>query len=87
MEIIGFRYLRIPTRFQNGLKIDGLLGHSLGDYSCIAIAGLVSIEDILELVLQREQLLADQGDSEYKMYALSFQEKDQLENSILQQST
>ncbi len=83
---VAYQYSWYHYHVKNGLKIDGLLGHSLGDYTCITIAGLADIKDILELVLQREQLLADQGESEYKMYALNFQEKGQLENSILKQS-
>ena len=87
-QLIGLQAAQVAYQYswykyynEQGLEIEDIIGHSLGDYTCMAIAGLTEINKILELVLKREELINLQGDTEYKMYALSYQSELDLQNS------
>ncbi|WP_431775079.1 type I polyketide synthase [Streptomyces cucumeris] len=41
-----------------GVRPTALLGHSLGEYTAACLAGVVSLEDVLPLVVHREELFA-----------------------------
>ncbi|WP_019545173.1 type I polyketide synthase [Streptomyces sulphureus] len=41
-----------------GVRPAALLGHSLGEYTAACLAGVVSLEDVLPLVVRREELFA-----------------------------
>jgi [acyl-carrier-protein] S-malonyltransferase len=47
---------------QRGLQPDMVAGHSLGEYSALAAAGAIEVEDGLRLVRLRGQLMARAGD-------------------------
>lgn len=54
-------YSAIATRIfeeKTGLKPDFAAGHSLGEFSAILAAGMVSFEDVLRIVQKRGQLMA-----------------------------
>ena len=41
-----------------GVKADIVLGHSLGEYAAAYVAGIISVDDALELVISRASLMA-----------------------------
>lgn len=46
------------TALSEGLEPAGLAGHSLGEYAALAVAGVISPEAGLELVIERSRLMA-----------------------------
>lgn len=46
---------------ERGVKADYLAGHSLGEYSALALAGALRFEDGLRLVVARGEAMADAG--------------------------
>ncbi|EKE00875.1 MAG: hypothetical protein ACD_21C00260G0004 [uncultured bacterium] len=49
-------YSLAKTYIKYGVKPDVLLGHSLGEYTAACIAGIISLEDIINLVCLRAEL-------------------------------
>ena len=47
---------------EKGIEPDYLAGHSLGEYSALALAGAIPFVDGLKLVVQRAACMADAGD-------------------------
>ena len=47
-----------------GLKVDALLGHSIGEFAALAISGVLSLRDALTLVAHRARLIEEQWGSE-----------------------
>jgi [acyl-carrier-protein] S-malonyltransferase len=57
VSLIAWHLLR-----QSGVRPDALAGHSLGEYSALAAAGVMSFEDGLRTVRRRGELMAAIGD-------------------------
>ncbi|SEB03893.1 type I polyketide synthase [Alkalimonas amylolytica] len=51
-------YCLARTMLAYGLKPEGMIGHSLGEYVAACLAGVFSLEDAIKLVLARSQLMA-----------------------------
>lgn len=51
-------YSLAQTLFSYGLKPEGMIGHSLGEYVAACLAGVFSLEDAITLVLARSRLMA-----------------------------
>ncbi len=60
------------TLIDYGLDIDYLIGHSLGEYTAACIAGAFSIEEGLQLVIDRGRIMASAGEGHMLAVFCSF---------------
>ncbi|KAH7322463.1 hypothetical protein B0I35DRAFT_322048, partial [Stachybotrys elegans] len=54
---VAVQYAMATTWIKAGLKVDAVIGHSLGELTALAVSGKVSIRDCLKLVAARADLM------------------------------
>ncbi|KAK2590091.1 hypothetical protein QQS21_012231 [Conoideocrella luteorostrata] len=57
--IFSTQYACAKSWMDSGLRIDGLVGHSLGQFAALCISGILSLRDGLRLVAGRAALMKD----------------------------
>jgi acyl transferase domain-containing protein/SAM-dependent methyltransferase len=61
--LVATEYAMATLLMAHGAEPDALLGHSLGEYTAACVAGVLSLEEALPLVAERERLLERAGGS------------------------
>ncbi|HXT46981.1 MAG TPA: beta-ketoacyl synthase N-terminal-like domain-containing protein [Pseudonocardiaceae bacterium] len=61
--LVATEYAMATLLRAHGVEPDALLGHSLGEYTAACLAGVLSLEEALPLVAERERLLERAGGS------------------------
>src|SRR6185437_15758241 len=61
--LVATEYAMATLLRAHGVEPDALLGHSLGEYTAACLAGVLSLEEALPLVVERERLLELVGGS------------------------
>jgi acyl transferase domain-containing protein/SAM-dependent methyltransferase len=61
--VVATEYAMATLLIAHGAEPDVLLGHSLGEYTAACLAGVLSLEEALPLVAERERLLEQVGGS------------------------
>ncbi|MFD7663699.1 beta-ketoacyl synthase N-terminal-like domain-containing protein [Streptomyces sp. NPDC059788] len=61
--LVATEYATARLLIDHGADPDALIGHSLGEYTAACLAGVLSLEDALPLVAERERLLELVGGS------------------------
>lgn len=80
--LVAVQYACALTWIDAGLKVDGLLGHSLGELTALAVSGRFSIRDCLKLVAARAAIMkASWGPDKGSMLAV-FASRDVVEGLI-----
>lgn len=80
--LVAVQYASALTWIDAGLKVDGLLGHSLGELTALAVCGRLSIQDCLKLVAARANLMrSNWGPDKGSMLAV-FSSRDILESLV-----
>jgi acyl transferase domain-containing protein len=59
--LVATEYALAQTLLTAGVQPLGMLGHSLGEYTAACLAGVMSPEDVLPLVVTRDRLLREAG--------------------------
>lgn len=59
VSVAAFRCLQ--THIRGHIRIEGLAGHSVGEYAALAASGILTIEDAAQLVQKRGEFMAKQG--------------------------
>ncbi|RZM84290.1 hypothetical protein C3B51_04050 [Pseudoalteromonas rubra] len=72
--IFSVEYALGATLLTSGVKPDAMVGHSLGEYSCACLSGMMTPEQTLDLVCQRAELM--QSAPGGKMLAVSLSSDD-----------
>jgi acyl transferase domain-containing protein/SAM-dependent methyltransferase len=61
--LVATEYAMATLLIAHGAQPDALIGHSLGEYTAACLAGVLTLEDALPLVAERERLLEQAGGS------------------------
>lgn len=64
-----------------GVMPDAVLGHSLGEYAAACIAGCISIDDCIEILIKRGKILQSQGD-DLGMISVRVSSEEELDNIL-----
>ncbi|KAK5991527.1 Non-reducing polyketide synthase ascC [Cladobotryum mycophilum] len=54
---VAVQYASAKCWIDGGLKVDAIVGHSLGELSALAVSGVLSLQDALNVVYQRARLI------------------------------
>jgi acyl transferase domain-containing protein len=79
---VAVQYAVAMTWIEAGLQIDGVIGHSLGELSALAISGQLSIHDCLRLVAERASLMQERWGPEHGAMLAVFASKGDIERMI-----
>ncbi len=76
LQLFVFEYALSKLYISWGVKIDAMIGHSLGEYVAACISGVLSLSDALEVMMKRQVLMesTEQG----AMMAVRMKEEDLL---------
>ncbi|KAJ6174552.1 hypothetical protein N7485_005289 [Penicillium canescens] len=56
-SLFALQYACATAWIESGLKVDAVVGHSFGELTAMAVAGVMSLEDAMDLVRTRAQLI------------------------------
>lgn len=71
--VVSVEWSLARTLIDWGCRPDAMIGSSLGEYTAACVGGAISLEETLELVYRRAELLAELGeDDEYEVGEMSF---------------
>ncbi|PSR81806.1 hypothetical protein BD289DRAFT_488997 [Coniella lustricola] len=70
------------TWLDAGLKVDAMIGHSLGELAALAVSGVLSVRDCLRLVCGRAKLMQKLWGDEHGRMTAVFAKKEQVEGLI-----
>lgn len=62
--LFALQYACARCWFESGLQVDAVSGHSLGELTALAVAGVLSLKDALSLVATRASLIASSWGNE-----------------------
>lgn len=62
--IFALQYACARCWIESGLQVDAVIGHSLGELTALAVAGVLSLKDALNLVATRASLIASSWGNE-----------------------
>lgn len=75
-SIFATQYAAAKSWSDSGLRVDGIVGHSLGQFAALCVAGVLSLQDGLKLVAGRASLMQTHWGSESgTMIAIQADEK------------
>lgn len=56
-SLFAVQYACAKAWIESGLRVDAVVGHSFGELTAMAVAGVISVEDALDLIKTRAQLI------------------------------